>query len=95
MHPRTTTNVPGVLRIIEATSNHLVKCSGIEAAIMRLCRGLNGYHQLEQGTHTCLDIVLNDKRYIKNLEEREEIRGGMGRLWRTCLGRKPGVRKGH
>ena len=24
----------------------------------------------------------------------EAIRVGMGKVWRTCLGRKPGVRKG-
>ena len=55
----------GCSEYTKATRNHLVKCSEIEAAIMRLCRGLDGHHQLEQGTHTCLDVVLNDKRYIK------------------------------
>ena len=61
---------------------------------MGLCIGLDGHHQLEQGTHTCLDIVLNDKRYIKNVEVWEAIRGGMDKVWRTCLGRRPGVGKG-
>ena len=49
------------------TRNHLVKCSGIEAAIMGLCRGLDGHHQLERGAHICLDVVLNDERYIRNV----------------------------
>ena len=47
-----------------------------------------------RGAHTCLDVVLNDERYVRNVEVREAIRGGMGKLWRTCLGWKPGVRKG-
>ena len=78
----------------KATRNHLVKCSGIEAAIMGVCRGLDGHHQLERGSHTCLDVVLNDERYVRNVEVWEAIRGGVGKLWRTCLGWKPGVRKG-
>ena len=45
--------------------SYALKCSGIEAATMELCRGLDGHHQLERGTHTCLDVVLNDERYIK------------------------------
>ena len=99
LHPRTTTNVSGVLGIHQShpqplSCNHLVKCSGIEAAIMGLCRGLDGHRQLERGTHTCLDVVLNDKRYIKNVEVWEAVRVGMGKLWRTWLRRKPGVRKG-
>ena len=61
---------------------------------MGLCRGLDGRHQLERGTHTCLDIILNDEKYIKNVEVWEAIRVGMGKVWRTCLGRNPGVRKG-
>ena len=84
----------GCSEYTKATRSHLVKCSGVEAAIMGLCRGLGGHHQLEQGAHTCLDIVLNDKRYIKNVEVWEAIRGGMGKIWRTWLGRKTGVGKG-
>ena len=99
LHPRTATNVSGVLGIHQShpqplSCSHLVKCSGIEAAIMGLCRGLDGHHQLERGTHTCLGVVLNDERYIKNVEEWEAIRGGMGKVWRTWLRRKPGARKG-
>ena len=36
----------------------------------------------ERGAHTCLDVVLNDKRYIKNVEEWEAIRVGMGQIER-------------
>ena len=61
---------------------------------MGLSRGLDGHHQLERGAYTCLDVVLNDGRYIRNVGVREAIRGGMGKLWRACLGRNPGVRKG-
>ena len=57
-------------------------------------RGLGGHHQLEQGIHTWLDIVLNDKTLIKRPEEWEAIREGMGKLWRICLGRNSGARKG-
>ena len=78
----------------KATRNHLIKRSGIETAIMGLCRGLDGHQQLERGTHTYLDIVLNDEKYTRNVEVREAIRGGMGKPWRTCLGQNPGVRKG-
>ena len=59
-----------------------------------LCGDLEGRRQLEQVSHTWLDIVLNDKKYIKKPEMWEVIRGGMGKLWRICLGRNPGVRKG-
>ena len=37
---------------------------------------------------------LNDKKYIKMPEVWEAIRGGTGKLWRACLGRNPGARKG-
>ena len=74
--------------------NHLVKCSGIETAISGLYGGLGGHYQLEQGTHTWLDIVLNVKTLIKRPEEWEAIREGMGKLWRTCLGRNPVTREG-
>ena len=67
---------------------------GSRSSYYGLRRGLDGRHQLERGTHTCLDAVLNDERYIKNVEVWETIRGGVGKVWRTCLGRKPGVRKG-
>ena len=53
---------------------------------MGLCGSLGGHHQLERGTHTCLDVVLNDERYIKNVEVWEAVRVGMGKLWRTWLG---------
>ena len=75
LHPRTTTMCLGCSEYTKATRNHLVKCSGIEAAISGLNGGLGGHHQLEQGTHTCLDVVLNDKRYIKNVEVWEEKLG--------------------
>ena len=55
----------GCSEYTKATCNHLVKCSGIEAAIVGLCRDLDSHHQLEQGTHIYLDIVLNDKRHTK------------------------------
>lgn len=73
----------------KAACSCLVKCSDIEAAISGLCRGLAGHQQLEQGSHTWLDIVLNDKKHIKKPEVRETIRGGMGKPWRTCLGQNP------
>ena len=84
----------GCSEYTKATRNHLVKCSGIEVAISGLYRGLGGHHQLEQGTHTWLDFVLNDKDLIIRPEVWEAIRGGMGKLWTTCLGRNLGVRKG-
>ena len=77
----------------KATRSHLVRCSGIEAAMKKLCKRPKGHQQLEQGTHTWLDIVLNDKKYIKKPEEWEAIRELMGKLWKTCVGRNPGVRK--
>ena len=71
----------GCSEYTKATRNHLVKCSGIEAAISGLCGGLGGHQQLEQGSHTWLDIVLNDKALINKPEVWEAIRGGMGKLW--------------
>ena len=84
----------GCSEYTKATRSHLVKCSGIEAAIKRLYGDLEEHRELEHGTHTWLDTALNDKEYIKKPEVWEAISIGMGKLWRTCLGRKPGVRKG-
>ena len=60
-----------------------------------LHRGLTGHHQPEQGSLTWLDIVSNDKEYVKKSEVWEVIRKGMGKLWRTCPGGNPGARKGN
>ena len=60
--------------------------AGIETVI-------EGRYRLEQGPHTWLDIVLNDEKYIKKPEVWEAIRGGIGKLRRTRLGRNPGPRK--
>ena len=59
----------GCSEYTKTTHNHIVKCSGIEAAISGLYGGLGGHQQLEQGTHTWLDIVSNDKTLIKRPEE--------------------------
>ena len=59
----------GCSEYTKATRNHLVKCSGIEAATSGLYGDLGEHHQLERGTHTCLDIILNDEKYIKNVGE--------------------------
>ena len=66
----------GCSEYTKTTRNHLVKCSGIEAAISGLYRCLGGHQQLEQDTHTWLDIVLNDKTLIKRPEEWEAIEKG-------------------
>ena len=84
----------GCSEYTKATRNHLVKYSGIEAAISGLYGGLEGHRQLEQGSHTWLDIVLDDKTLINKPEVWEAIREGMGKVWRTCLGRNPVTRKG-
>ena len=84
----------GCSEYTKTTRSHLARYSGIEAAGSGLYRGLAEHHRPEQGSHTWLDIVLNDKTLIKKREVWEAIRGGMGALWKTCLGRNPVARKG-
>ena len=41
----------GCSEYTKATRSHLVRCSGIEAAMKILCKRPEGHQQLEQGTH--------------------------------------------
>ena len=84
----------GCSEYTKATRSHLVECSGIEAAISGLCTGMAGRHRLEQGPHTWLDVVLNDKKYIKKAGVWEAIRGGMGKVMEDMPRSEPRNQKG-
>ena len=56
----------GYSEYTKAIRSHLVRYSGIEAAVPGLYRGLAEHHRPEQGSYAWLGIVLNDKTLIKN-----------------------------
>ena len=66
--------------------SHLIGCSGIGAVVSGLYRGLTEHHRPEQGSHTWLDIVLNDRALIKKPEVCEAIRGKWAGCGRCALG---------
>lgn len=70
----TTTNVPGLLGVRQSHQEHLVKCSGIEAALKESARGPVGHHHTEQDPHIWLGIILNGKVDMKNPEVWKAVR---------------------